>query len=188
MAVQPIEARCRRCGRDFHLFELLDYRSGTCPRCGWILTPDWTAKLLEDAGRADVAQRHLVAALRSLRSLPGNVAVRPSVILRNLFEGVGWQNELADDPELLRDELREIRRYLAAWELLDPVTEAAQPHRSRLRRMADWMLGRGPQLVLPPSEPEPAGLDIVASFVGEGPGLHRAGSDHIRAHRHLLPR
>lgn len=94
MPVTPIEARCRRCGDDFHLFEVRDHRRGTCPRCGWILTPDWTAKLLEDAARADIAQRHLVGALRSLRNLPGNVAVRPHTVLRNLFEGVGWQRDL----------------------------------------------------------------------------------------------
>ncbi|MGE3447815.1 MAG: hypothetical protein AB7H92_09580 [Microbacteriaceae bacterium] len=74
MPVTPIEARCRRCGDDFHLFEVRDQRRGTCPRCGWILTPDWTAKLLEDAARADIAQRHLVGALRSLHNLPGTRA------------------------------------------------------------------------------------------------------------------
>ena len=66
MAVTPTEARCRRCKADLHLFELLDYRSGTCPRCGWTITPDHASQLLEDAARADIAQRHIVGALRNL--------------------------------------------------------------------------------------------------------------------------
>jgi hypothetical protein len=70
VAVTAIKARCRRCRQDFHLFEVLDQRDGTCPRCGWSLSHHWTATLLEEAARADIAQRHLVAALRRLRNLP----------------------------------------------------------------------------------------------------------------------
>ncbi|MEO5901104.1 MAG: hypothetical protein ABIR68_13410 [Ilumatobacteraceae bacterium] len=150
MAVTSIEARCRRCGDDFHLFEVREQRSGCCPRCGWVLTPDWTAKLLEEAGRADFAQRHLVAALRSLRNLPGNVDLRPHTILRNLFEEVGWEQDLAEDPEMLRDELRELRRLVSAWELLDPVVAAAQPRRSWLWRAIAVMTGVSPAQ-LPPT-------------------------------------
>lgn len=144
MAVTPIGARCRRCGEDFHLFEVREQRSGCCPRCGWVLTPDWTAKLLEEAGRADFAQRHLVAALRSLRNLPGNVDLRPHTILRNLFEEVGWEQELADNPEMLREELRELRRLVSAWELLDPVVATAQPRRNWLSRAVAVLTGASP--------------------------------------------
>jgi hypothetical protein len=42
-----------------------------------MLTVDRTATLLDEAARADIAQRHLVLALRRLRNLPGNVVVRP---------------------------------------------------------------------------------------------------------------
>lgn len=159
MAVTPIEARCRRCSADFPLFELLEDRSGTCPRCGWTLTPDWTSQLLEDAARADIAQRHLVGALRNLRNLPGNVAVRPHVVLRNLVEEVGWQKDLADDRDMLREELRELRRLLIAWEMLDPVVAAAQPHRGRFRRMADWLKGQSPEAVVPMRGGLETGLD-----------------------------
>lgn len=149
MPVSPIEARCRRCGEGFHLFEVREQRSGRCPRCGWVLTPDWTAKLLEEAARADFAQRRLVAALRSLRNLPGNVALRPHTILRNLFEEVGWEQELAEDPEMLREELRELRRLVCTWELLDPVVAAAQPRRNWLSRAGAVMTGvsLAPQLL-----------------------------------------
>jgi hypothetical protein len=141
MTVSPIEARCRRCGDDFFLFELLDARDGNCPRCGWILTRDWTDKLLEDARRADAAQLHLVRALRSLRALPGNVVPRPSSLLRNLVEQVRWQHDLIEDPELLQEELGEMRRLLWSWELLDPVVAAATPRRSWFRRVRQWLSG-----------------------------------------------
>lgn len=149
MVVTPIGARCHRCGRDFHLFEVRDDRSGRCPRCGWILAPDWTDKLLHDATRADAAQRHLVRSLRDLHSLPGNLAVRPHTVLRTLFEEVGWAEDLAREPEMLRHELGELRRHIAEWELLDPHVAAAQPRRSWLQRAIDWMRGRTPAAVVP---------------------------------------
>jgi hypothetical protein len=144
MAVTPIAARCRRCSEDFYLFELGDHRSGTCPRCGWILTLDWTAVLLEEASRADLAQRHLVGALRNLRSLPGNLVLRPQTVLRNLFEEVGWEQDLAEDPELLREELHALGRLLDGWMLHDPIVVAAQPRQSWLRRAWHWITGRPP--------------------------------------------
>ena len=148
MAVTPIGARCRRCGRDFHLFELTDLRSGTCPRCGHMLTDDWTAILLRDAARADIAQRHLVHALRRLRNLPGNLAVRPHTVLRNLFEDTGWHKDLAEDPDMLREELRELRHRVATWQLLDPTVAAAQPRRNWLQRVIAAITGSRPHLDL----------------------------------------
>jgi hypothetical protein len=142
MAVTPIKARCRCCDEDFHLYEVLDRRRGTCPRCGSILTPKGTARLLEDAALADIAQRHLVGALRNLCNLPGNVRLRPHTVLRNLYEEVGWQNDLTDDPELLSHELQELRRLLGAWELLNPHVAAAPPRRTWFQRGIDWMRGR----------------------------------------------
>jgi hypothetical protein len=149
MSVTPIQARCRRCGEDFSLFEVRVQRTGVCPRCGWMLTRDWTAKLLEDAAVADIAQRHLVNALRSLRNLPGNAVVRPHTVLRNLFEEVGWQKDLAEDPELLRDELRELRRLVAAWELLDPIVATAQPSGTWIQRFREAITGTVPEPVVP---------------------------------------
>lgn len=142
MALTPIGAHCMRCGEDFHLGELLDDRSGRCPRCGWALTPDWTHKLLEDARRADVAQRHLVAALRSLQALPGNVTVRPHTVLRNLLEEVSWEHDLAATPSLFEEERCAIRDLLADWEVLDPTVARAQPQRGWLRRGIDLISGR----------------------------------------------
>jgi hypothetical protein len=148
VAVTAIKARCRRCRQDFHLFEVLDQRDGTCPRCGWSLSHHWTATLLEEAARADIAQRHLVAALRRLRNLPGNVLLRPHTVLRNLFEEVGWHTDLADDTVTLQEELPELRQLLAAWELLDPAVTAAVPHRGRIRRVVDWFKGHTAEFAL----------------------------------------
>jgi hypothetical protein len=146
VAVTPIEARCRRCGETFHLFEVTDQRRSTCPRCGWMLTSDSAGVLLSEAARADFAQRHLVGALRRLRSIPGNVAPLPHAVLRNLFEEVGWQQDLAEDPKLLREELQKARRLLEAWERLDAGVADTQPRRGWLRRAADRLRRGHPQL------------------------------------------
>ena len=66
----PIEARCRRCGRDLYLTELIRRRSGLCPRCEWPLSPDYTELLLEESVRAERSLRELVRALRRLVGLP----------------------------------------------------------------------------------------------------------------------
>jgi hypothetical protein len=127
MAVTAIRARCRRCRQEFHLFEVLDQRNGTCPRCGWSLSHHWTATLLEEAARADIAQRHLVDALRRLRNLPGNVLLRPHIVLRNLFEEVGWHKDLAEDTDTLHEELRELAKWSPRG---SSSTRSSTPHRS----------------------------------------------------------
>jgi hypothetical protein len=167
--VRPIEARCRRCHGEFPLFEVRVQRTGVCPSCGWMLTPDWTSKLLEDAAVADIAQRHLVNALRRLRNLPGNAVVRPHTVLRNLFEEVGWQTDLADDPEMLRGELRELRRLVAAWELLDPLTASAQPYRSWIQRFIAAITGTPPEPVVPLAD----GTSSSDGLCGDGDRIDR---------------
>ncbi|HEY8524475.1 MAG TPA: hypothetical protein VIL48_05910 [Acidimicrobiales bacterium] len=145
MAVTSIEARCRHCGRDVHLSEVRDLRTGQCPRCGRLLAPDWTDKLLHDATRADAALQHLVAALRALRRTPGHLSLRPHSVLRNLVEEVGWDDDLAAEPELLADELPELRRLHARWEGLARTDRGAPapagagpgpaPRQGRFRRL-----------------------------------------------------
>lgn len=120
VTVGPIQARCRRCAGDFDLFEVVDGRSGMCPRCGWRLTEDWAAALLEAAARAEGAQRQLVAALRRLRDLPGNLVLLPSSLVRNVIEEVGWTADLEEHRELLTDERRRLSR------IVRPLSEAAE--------------------------------------------------------------
>jgi hypothetical protein len=71
--------------------------------------------MLEQAARADIAHRHLIGALRDLHDMPGNLLVRPQSVLRNLFEEVGWQRDLAEMPNLLEEELSDAGRLLAGW-------------------------------------------------------------------------
>ena len=126
-----IEAQCRRCGRVFTLFQIRVERSGRCPGCGSMLTPDRTEELLQHGANADVALRHLVEALRAVRGLPGVVVLRPHTVMRNLFEEVGWEEDLAGDTESLYEELHELRSLVAAWEALDPARWQPTPHRVR---------------------------------------------------------
>ncbi|HKE76599.1 MAG TPA: hypothetical protein VKB57_23480 [Acidimicrobiales bacterium] len=142
MAMTPIGARCRRCDQGFYLFEVRDQGTGACPRCGRLLAPEWTAILLEDIARAEIAQRHLVQALRRLRGLPGNLAVRPHTVLRNFFKEIGWQDDLADDPATLREELRRIRQHVTAWQQFDRTVAATRPRRSWLQRLIQAIAGR----------------------------------------------
>jgi hypothetical protein len=151
MPLTPIGARCRRCGRSFYLFEVRDEGTGTCPRCGRPLAADWTAVLLEDIARAEIAQRHLFQALRRLRKLPGNLAVRPHTLLRNFFKEIGWQNDLADDPEMLREELRHIRQHVSAWQRLDQKDTGNRPRRSWRQRLIETIAGRRPELDTAPT-------------------------------------
>jgi hypothetical protein len=90
-----------------------------------MLTPDWTAKLRDDAAMADIAQRHLVNALRRLQDLPGNMVLLPHTVFRNLFEEVGWQRALVEEPSVLREELRELRLLVTTWEALDREADEA---------------------------------------------------------------
>jgi hypothetical protein len=143
MAVTPIQARCERCAQDFHLFELLDRRTGTCPRCGRTLTHDWTSTLLEEAARADLAQRHLVAAVRSLHQLPGMFSIRPYSVLRNVIDEAGWDHERMSDATWLREELPELHGLLARWEGTEPA-ERRVPARPWYRRLWDALAGRRP--------------------------------------------
>lgn len=138
MTVTPIQARCQRCGGDFHLFEVVDARTGLCPRCGWRLTEDWTAALLDDAARADIAQRHLVAALRNLRNLPGTMTLLPSSVLRNIMNEVGWNVNLDEHLGMLADEHDRLRILAAPW--ATPDAHYAPP---RPRRRRHWF--RGPR-------------------------------------------
>ncbi len=119
-AAAPIQARCRRCQGDFFLYEVVEDKTGECPRCRWPLSPDWVPLLMEEAKRADAAQRHLVTALRRLVGLPGNMEILPHSVLRNLFEEIGWERELASEPALIREEVRRLRERVEAWERLAP--------------------------------------------------------------------
>jgi hypothetical protein len=147
VAVTPIEARCRRCHGELHLYELVEGGSGECPRCQRPLSPDWTPVVLEESKRADPALRALVASLRRLVGLPGNLDLLPSSVLRNLIQEVGWEQDLAAEPEVVGQEVRRLRRQLEAWEALDPAEQRAGQGglAASLRALADRLRGAEPQ-------------------------------------------
>jgi hypothetical protein len=162
MAVRPIQARCRRCQQVFHLFELLDDRSGRCPRCSSALTPDWAQELIRQAATADIAQRQLVVALRGLRNIPGNVTLLPHTVLGNLFTEVGWERDLAVEPDLLQYEISELRSLLGAWQRLEPAALESTPSRGWLRRAFDLLTRRRHSPITPaPTSAEHAATDAA---------------------------
>lgn len=150
-----IEARCRHCGSVFSLRDLLLERTGRCPNCQVVLAPDWTSVLLEEAAKAESAQDLLMASLRRLAGLPGRMEVLPGSILRNLFEEIGWDEELRCDPEVVERELRLMRQELAAWERLhaeaDRRREAFRLHQlaKRIRRISRASAQRPPSSEAP---------------------------------------
>ena len=126
------EIRCGRCDGDFSLFELLDTRSGSCPRCGRRLTDDWAPVLIEEAARVDLAQRQLAKSLRRLRSLPGTFVVLPHSILRNVSEALGWDAPVVDDGGSLDDQRKLLLDLASSWSL---PAEEAWPRPSRWQRL-----------------------------------------------------
>ena len=202
MATTPIQGRCRRCGREFHLFELVEARDGRCPRCEYLLTPEYTFLLLDEAGRADRLERELVASLRRLVGLPGNLEVIPHSVLRNIFEEVGWEEEVAGDRELVRHEVEELRRWLDRWAELTQSEQEAQAGglTSGLRRLGQRLRGLGHRVKVP-ERAGPAGaddrsrtaaaseleraasqLDTAADAVSAGAGHHETAAALDAAH------
>jgi len=195
-AAAPIQARCRRCQGDFFLYEVVEEKTGECPRCRWPLSPDWVPLLVEEAKRADAAQRHLVTALRRLVGLPGNMEILPHSVLRNLFEEIGWERELASEPTLIREEVRRLREQVEAWERLAPEEGTSENRRSmaqalrqlggRLRRLGraldlsqDMEAGEeGPQAAAGQAAREAAArLDAAADAAAAGDD----STDELRA-------
>lgn len=103
MAVTPIKARCRYCRRLLSMREVAAEKTGTCPQCGFAISPDWTHDLREQAAIAERTQRQLVSSLRRLRSLPGNLELIPSSVLDNVIGEVGWERALVDNPDCSAD-------------------------------------------------------------------------------------
>jgi hypothetical protein len=179
MAVTPLTARCRRCHGDFVLYQLVEARSGKCPLCGWRLTADWSSRMLEQADRADIAHRHLIGALRELHEIPGNLLVRPRSVLRNLFEEVGWQRELTTEPNVLSEELDDLRRLVADWEALDSSTAQPRARPGLIRRLLARFAGDAarPGRDVPHAPATLAPVTLLAS------ANHRAALERTRSGR-----
>ncbi len=138
MAITPIEARCRRCHQELLLGDLRDVPDGLCPGCGYPLAPDWWDYALSQASLADPYLEKLVGVLRHLVQLPGNLELEPHSVLRNLVEEVGWEEQLAAEPDALGEEIGFLREELDRWSALAPPErrQAGSPLAGGLRRLA----------------------------------------------------
>ena len=145
MAVTPMEARCCVAAATSTCSKSSMHGTGLCPRCGRLLTEDCTAALLDYAGRADVAQRQLIGALRRLRSLPGSMVILPSSVLRNVVARVGWDDDLAQHADVLPDERRRFASLAERWPR--PLPRREEIH-SRGARLVRW-LGRPRPMAVP---------------------------------------
>src|SRR5579875_2014251 len=125
MAITPIEARCRRCHQELLLGDLRDVPDGLCPGCGYPLAPDWWDYALSQASLADPYLEKLVGVLRHLVQLPGNLELEPHSVLRNLVEEVGWEEQLAAEPDALGEEIGFLREELDRWSALAPPEASA---------------------------------------------------------------
>ncbi|MDA8313002.1 MAG: hypothetical protein M0Z46_20775 [Actinomycetota bacterium] len=118
MAFPPILGRCRHCDADFSLAEVAERADGCCPNCGWILSSEYTSLLREQADVAYRAHQVLIASLRRLVGLPGNLEVLPHSVFVPLLDEIGWQEQLRAEPKLAQDELVQLRTAIAEWEKL----------------------------------------------------------------------
>jgi hypothetical protein len=126
MPVEPIEARCRACGRELLLIEVVKATGGACPSCGRLLAPGYTHLLLDEARRAEVLQRELVLALRRLVGMPGTLELKPESVFRNAVASVGWDELLADNQALVQAEAEALRPAVRSWR------DQPKPQRERL--------------------------------------------------------
>ena len=78
--------------------EVVEERTGLCPRYRALLTRELGPVLLEEARRAERAQMGLVGSLHRLVSLPGYLEIGPHSVFRNLLEEVNWERDLRDNP------------------------------------------------------------------------------------------
>lgn len=82
-------ARCRHCGRNLQLDQLLDPSTmGRCPWCGTLLTPNYTALVPDLVRRAERAGDELKRALRLLTSGWAGFRLLPESILEQLENAI----------------------------------------------------------------------------------------------------
>lgn len=197
MALEPVQARCRGCGRELVLAELVKVGSGACPSCGELLAPGYTHLLLEEARKADALEHALVVCLQRLVGLPGNLELDPESVFRNAVARVGWEELLAADRTVMQTEAAALRPQVREWRrlprhnrkreapaLLAGLHRLAQRLRlhGRLLEQRDAELGsRGETLLGADSRPlfEAAqGLETAAQTVADD---KMRADDHARA-------
>lgn len=162
MAIEPIRARCRNCNQQLLLPQLVRDTSGCCPGCDELLAPGYTFLLLEEARRAEVLQRSLILSLRRLQGLPGNLALDVASVLHNALTDIDWDEQLADDRDIVGQHAAQIGPRSRSWRslpgkdrrrrgraLIASIRSLAQ----RLRRHAEEIEHAGPVATGPQADP-----------------------------------
>lgn len=141
-----IRVRCRACRLDFYLSELARSPDGRCPRCSRPVAAAWTGMLRQEAARACRAHGELVDSVRRLVALPGNLELIPHSLVRDLIEEVDWEEEIAEDRELIRREVDELERMARTFARMAPGHDEGREFRTGLRRLATLLAGHGDRL------------------------------------------
>jgi len=179
MPVEPIEARCRACGRELLLIEVVKATGGSCPSCGRLLAPGNTYLLLEEARRAEILQRELVLALRRLVGLPGNLELKGESVFRNAVASVGWEELLEDNRALVHAEAGAIGRDVPAWrDQPKPLRQLRAPAlAARVRALAERLRRHGDLLEHRNVELRAAGDEASLAAVREPDRIRQAAAE-----------
>lgn len=191
MAVEPIHARCRNCDTKLLLPQLIRDTSGRCPGCHELLAPGYTFLLLEEARGAEALQRSLILSLRRLQGLPGHLELDIASVVRNALTEIDWDEQLADDRDIIRHHAAQIGPRARVWRSLPgrdrrrrgtTLVASIRSLAQRLRRHADQIEHADTAAVGP--QPDPAALrstadeaDAAADAVAQN---RRLSDDRVR--------
>jgi hypothetical protein len=177
-----IRARCRFCRLDFYLSELARSPEGRCPRCGRRLAPAYTNMVVREAGRVCRAHSELLEAVRLLVSLPGNLELIPHTLIRDLLEEVDWQEEIAQDRELIRREIDELEKMARSFARVVGHDDDHVEFRTGLRRLAQLLTRHADRLDAGQQRASEISGDVpVAGAAETGAGPVRAAATRLEA-------
>lgn len=178
-----IRGRCRFCRLDFYLSELAHSPEGRCPRCGRRLSPAYTTMVVREAARVCRAHSELLEAVRLLVSLPGNLELIPHTLVRDLLEEVDWQEQIAEDRELIRREIDELERMARSFARV--VGDGGDDHvefRTGLRRLAQLLTRHADRLdARHQRASEAAGPELSVGATDTGADPVRAADGRLEA-------
>ena len=177
-----IRARCRFCRLDFYLSELTRSQEGRCPRCGRRIAPAYTAMVVREAGRVCQAHRVLLDAVRLLVSVPGNLELIPHTLVRDLLEEVDWQEQIAEDRDLIRREIDELERMARSFaQVVGSNGDDHVEFRTGLKRLAQLLTRHADRLEARHRHPSERGVEPVIAAAESGDAPVRAAATRLSA-------
>jgi len=175
-----IRARCRVCLLDFYLSEVTRSPEGRCPRCGRKLAPAYTKMMVGEAARICRAHAELLEAVRILVSLPGNLELIPHTLVRDLLEEVDWQEQIAEDRQLIRREIDELERLAHSFaRVVGKDGEDKAELRTGLQRLARLLTGHAERLEAGRRRADEVSGEAVVPSDEAGAGVVRAAAAGI---------